>query len=267
MRVDDDGLAGLSLVNPATFQPSVSTELKDSGFTLVRGSIAQQARDDLLRSIGLPFATGSVHHRSGSPFAARGLLWKVQRLTALLESCGLTALASLLLGDRAFPIDATLFDKHARANWAVPGHQDRSFPVSDDSSRKGRVRAGIAYAEPDAETLAELAALRVHFDATDTETGALRVVPASHLNGVLTTAQILEIPVQRYLPCPAAPGDVLAMRPLLLHRSSPSTGERQRRVLHVVYATKEPGEGIRWRRSAPPGVAEDRSSSPLGRGR
>jgi len=201
---------------------------------------------------------GSVHHRSGGPFAARGLLWKVEPLAALLESCGLTALASLFLGHRAFPIDAIYFDKHARANWTVPAHQDRIFPVGDDSFRKGRIRDGVAYAEPDPGTLASLLALRVHFDETHTDTGCLHVVPASHLNGVLTTAQIREIPLQRYIPCPAAPGDVLAIRPLLLHRSPPSNkGEGQRRVLHVVYATRDPADGIQWRRSAQQGVAAD----------
>jgi hypothetical protein len=193
----------------------------------------------------------------GNPFAARALLWKVQNLTALLESCGLTALASQLLGNRAFPIDATYFDKHARANWTVPGHQDRILPVDDDSRRKDRIREGIAYAEPDAHTLAQLVALRLHFDMTDGDTGALSVVPGSHLSGVLSTAQIRGIPLERYVMCPAAPGDVVAMRPLLLHRSSPSRGEGRRRVLHVVYAAEDPDDGIRWRRSAQQGVAAD----------
>lgn len=212
--------------------------------------IDEGSRDNLLRSIDMALAASAIRHPSGGPFAARGLLWKVDGLAGQLESCGLTALASRLVGRRAFPIDAVYFDKHARANWTVPGHQDRIFAVGDDSSRKGRVRDGIAYAEADADTLAELLALRVHFDATDNDSGALHVVPASHLNGVLTTAQVLDIPVERYVSCSAAPGDVLAMRPLLLHRSSPSKGEGKRRVLHVVYATKDPNDGVRWRRPA-----------------
>jgi hypothetical protein len=134
-----------------------------------------------------------------------------------------------------------------RANWTVPGHQDRIVAVGDDSFRKNRPRHGVAYAEPDARTLAALVALRVHFDATTAETGALSVIPGSHRDGVLTAQQIEEIPLDRYVPCEAKPGDVLAMRPLLLHRSSPSRGDGQRRVLHVVYAAGDPDDGIRWR--------------------
>lgn len=107
----------------------------------------------------------------------------------------------------------------------LPGHQDRIMPVDDDSRRKARIRDGFAYAEPDAHTLAQLVALRLHFDPTDADTGALCVVAGSHLSGVLSTAQIRDVPLESYAPCPAAPGDVLAMRPLLLHRSSPSRGE------------------------------------------
>jgi Phytanoyl-CoA dioxygenase (PhyH) len=233
----------------------VSTELANAGFVLVQSVVDDQRRQDLLRSIDAGLTAGSALHRRGNPFAARGLLWKVPKLTALLESCGLTAIASQLLGTPAFPIDATYFVKHARANWTVPGHQDRILPVDDGSPRKDRIRGGIAYAEPDAHTLAQLVALRLHFDRTDADTGALGVVPASHLGGILTTVQILDIPIGRYIHCPAAPGDVLAMRPLLLHRSSPSRAEGQRRVMHVVYAAGDPDDGIRWRRSAQQGVA------------
>jgi ectoine hydroxylase-related dioxygenase (phytanoyl-CoA dioxygenase family) len=90
---------------------------------------------------------------------------------------------------------------------------------------------------PWSATLAGLVALRVHFGPTDGETGALCVVPGSHLNGVMPNGQILNVPLDQYVPCAAGAGDVLILRPLLLHRSSPSRGEGQRRVLHVVYGT------------------------------
>ena len=145
----------------------------------------------------------------------------------------------LLLGNRAIPLDATFLDKHARANWTVPGHQDRVVAVATTTASKHRIRGGIAYAELDAKTLAGLVALRVHFDPTDGETGALCVVPGSHLNGVMPNGQILNVPLDQYVPCAAGAGDVLILRPLLLHRSSPSRGEGQRRVLHDVYGTQE----------------------------
>lgn len=212
---------------------------EEAGFFLKRDVVNAECLDLLLRLTTPAAVSGAVHHRAGGAFAARGLLQKVPELGGQLEACGINALASTALGDRVVPIDATYFDKHARANWTVPGHQDRIMAIASSTERKHRIRDGVAYAELEAETLAGLVALRVHFDATDGDTGALCVVPGSHRNGILSNAQILEEPLERYVPCAAAAGDVLVLRPLLLHRSSPSRGDGQRRVLHIVYATHE----------------------------
>lgn len=100
---------------------------------------------DLLLSLTTPaFVANAVHHRAGGAFAARGLLRKVAELGRRLEACGLNALATAALGDRAMPIDATFFDKHARANWTVPGHQDRIMAVTGTTKRKHRIRDGIS---------------------------------------------------------------------------------------------------------------------------
>jgi hypothetical protein len=220
---------------------AVLFDLAGAGFALKRDVVNAECRDLLLRLTTPAAVAGAVHHRAGAAFAARGLLRKVPELSRQLEACGIDALASAALGGRAVPIDATFFDKHARANWTVPGHQDRIIAYAGATERKHRIRDGIAYAELDAQTLAGLLALRIHFDRTDGDTGALCVVPGSHQNGVMTNGQILEVPLDRYVPCVAAVGDVLILRPLLLHRSSPSRGDGQRRVLHVVYATNELG--------------------------
>jgi ectoine hydroxylase-related dioxygenase (phytanoyl-CoA dioxygenase family) len=163
-----------------------------------------------------------------------------------LHACGIDALAASFLGTGAFPVDATYFDKQSTANWAVPVHQDRILPVHPDTKRPLRRAKGVAVSEPSPSTLAQLLALRIHFDPTDGDTGALFVLPGSHRAGVLTPDQIKELPLQSFVPCVAAVGDVILMRPLLLHRSPPSKGPGQRRVLHVVYAAREPDDGLRW---------------------
>jgi phytanoyl-CoA dioxygenase PhyH len=215
------------------------SDFEAAGFTLARGVVNAASRELLLRLTTPSVSSGAVQHRGGSAFAARGLLRRVPALRWLLEACGIDALASGVLGDRAVPLDAIFFDKHARANWTVPGHQDRIVAVAATTARPHRLRDGIAYAELDAKTLARLVALRIHFDPTDGETGALCVVPGSHLDGVMPSGQISNVPLDQYGPCAAGAGDVLILRPLLLHRSSPSRGEGQRRVLHVVYGTQE----------------------------
>lgn len=189
----------------------------------------------------------AVRHPSGVVFAARHLLVTTPDLALELRAVGIDALASEFLGARAFPIDAAYFDKQPAANWTVPAHQDRVLPVAFDGARKQRVTHDVAVAEPSATTLSGLLALRIHFDASDADTGALCVVPGSHTRGVLSDAEIGAETLSAFEPCLTGAGDVLLLRPLLLHRSAPSKRAGRRRVLHVVYATQQPDDGSRWR--------------------
>jgi hypothetical protein len=74
-------------------------------------------------------------------------------------------------------------------------------------------------------------------------------VPGSHLGGKLRGAQISAIPAERYTICAAAAGDVLLLKPLIVHRSSPADVPAHRRALHVVDAAAHPGAAVRWKRA------------------
>jgi hypothetical protein len=177
------------------------------------------------------------------------LLEVVPDLSALLLESGMTEVARSVLGDGAFPMDAIFFDKRPDANWTVPGHQDRLMPVAEVVP-EGRMRDGVPCVRASADVLGTLLALRLHFDSCGKRSGALQIVPGSHRLGVVPDRALAEVGLDRYQTCPAAPGDVLLMRPLVLHRSSPSQDTGGRRVLHVVYAAEQPRAGYQWRVSA-----------------
>jgi hypothetical protein len=65
----------------------------------------------------------------------------------------------------------------------------------------------------------------------------LRVLAGTHVHGVMSDAQVLElakrVPVTT---CCAAAGAVVVMRPLIVHASSKVIAEAPRRVLHIEYA-------------------------------
>src|SRR5262249_13104895 len=90
-------------------------------------------------------------------------------------------------------------------------------------------------------------ALRIHIDPCPAENGALWVVPGTHWRGKLSDAEILELHGSKFAVCEAGAGDVMFMRPLLVHRSSAARSPAHRCVLHVVYAIDQPGEQIRWK--------------------
>ena len=95
----------------------------------------------------------------------------------------------------------------------------------------------ITYAHAPASALCQVLALRVHLDEPNADNGPLRILPGTHLKGVLTDDVIEELvgsitPIDGLVP----QGGVLAMRPLIVHASSKSRSQVPRRVVHIEYA-------------------------------
>lgn len=93
------------------------------------------------------------------------------------------------------------------------------------------------YAHAPSWALSRVVALRIHLDASTKENGPLRVIPGSHLNGVLPDEGVFELARREEgVDCLVPRGGVFAMRPLLIHSSSKSRKDMPRRVLHIEYA-------------------------------
>jgi hypothetical protein len=153
----------------------------------------------------------------------------------------LLTLAQSVLGEDAKPFRATLFDKSLGSNWLVVWHQDTALPLRFRREVPGwgpwSVKAGVLYAHAPAAALEQVVALRVHLDDSLPENGPLRVLPGTHVMGVLSDAAIqgLAANIQPH-ECTVPRGGVIWMRPLLVHASSKSASESSRRVLHIEYA-------------------------------
>ena len=153
----------------------------------------------------------------------------------------LLAIAREFVGRGAEPFRATLFDKSPTANWLVVWHQDTALPLcrrcDDPTWGPWSRKAGILYAHAPAWALEQVVALRVNLDDSSRTNGPLRVVPKTHMSGVLTDAAI-ELITRGATPvdCVTRAGGVVAMRPLTVHASSKSLDDRPRRVLHIEYA-------------------------------
>jgi ectoine hydroxylase-related dioxygenase (phytanoyl-CoA dioxygenase family) len=168
-------------------------------------------------------------------------LLRFDDVARLARDSRLLDFAAEWLGAPAIPFKATLFDKSANANWLVAWHQDTALPVASRVELAGwgpwSEKHGITYAHAPARALEKIVALRIHLDDSRAENGPLRVLPATHELGVLSDAEVSEHarliePTQ----CLALAGDVLAMRPLLIHASSKVQVDVPRRVLHIEYA-------------------------------
>jgi hypothetical protein len=145
----------------------------------------------------------------------------------------------------------TYFEKSLARNWLVALHQDLSIPVAariDASDYSGwSEKDGRPFVQPPLEVLEQSVAVRVHLDASDEETGALKVVPRSHALGRLRpqdASAARGMHGERSVAIPR--GGLMLMRPLLLHASSKVTGNTRRRVLHFLFGPPHLPGGVQW---------------------
>jgi hypothetical protein len=205
----------------------------DSGYSIKHAMFETSRMAEVSRAL-----ESSALRRSKA--GARHVL-SVPAVGLLANDPGLLAFASSFVDAPAMPFRATLFDKSPASNWLVTWHQDTVLPLSrrSDDAAWGpwTVKGGVLHAGAPAETLARIVALRIHLDDSDQSNGPLRVLPGTHAGGVLTHEAIQHLAnVIQPADCTAPAGGVVAMRPLVVHASSKSTGDRSRRVLHIEYA-------------------------------
>lgn len=153
----------------------------------------------------------------------------------------LLRIAKRAVGGSAVPFRATLFAKTGVTNWLIPWHQDTALPLAtsfvDPEWAAWSQKSGVRYAHAPAWALSRVIALRVHLDPSTRDNGPLRVVPGSHLAGVLTDQGVNDyVKTHDQTTCSVPRGGVLVMRPLLIHSSSKARTDAPRRVLHIEYA-------------------------------
>jgi ectoine hydroxylase-related dioxygenase (phytanoyl-CoA dioxygenase family) len=202
----------------------------DVGFSIHPNVLTESETAELLTALSTVGRTrAGARHLMAVPAVAR-----------IASDPRLLVLAREVLGPSAAPYRATLFDKSVDANWLVVWHQDTALPLRRRVERPGwgpwSTKAGVLYAHAPASALERVVALRLHLDASTAENGPLRVIPGSHMSGVLGEQAIHDM-ARRCAPtvCLVGIGGVLRMRPLLVHSSSKALSAAPRRVLHVEY--------------------------------
>jgi Phytanoyl-CoA dioxygenase (PhyH) len=187
-----------------------------------------------------PSGAGARQARLGQNFVA-----------SLRRNQTLQGIADQLSGGIAQLVRVVTFDKTPETNWFVPWHQDRSVALDQrldvPEFEAWTVKDGCHHAEPPISLLEAMVTLRLHLDDCDEDSGPLEVVPGSHRFGRLDRNGV-EKAVRNGTPqlCLAARGDVLVMRPLIVHRSQRAKKPSARRVIHLEYATMSLPAPLMW---------------------
>jgi len=208
------------------------------GFTLVPGVLSAAECAALARS-----ASGAYASVAGNR-CVLSQPWCAALVPLLRAHETLSALLS-----ESLAVQCTYFEKSASLNWLVPIHQDLSIPVAQRVShselRVWSVKEGALFVQPPPPLLERMVAVRVHLDHCATTDGPLRVVPGSHLSGIVPS-HVAVAARSREVVCAAERGSALAIRPLLLHSSSKANGSSLRRVLHFLFGPPELPYGLSW---------------------
>ncbi|MCA9413339.1 MAG: phytanoyl-CoA dioxygenase family protein [Candidatus Omnitrophica bacterium] len=156
-----------------------------------------------------------------------------------------------MLGPSAKPVKGILFDKGEAANWSVRWHQDTTISVKQKIETPGfeawSHKDDVPHVRPPVEIMERIVAFRIHLDDCGEENGPLKVLAGSHRRGYLSREEVLRLMKEEPpVPCTARKGDVLLMRPLIVHSSSRSRSPAHRRVIHIEYSAENLPNGLEW---------------------
>ncbi len=176
---------------------------------------------------------------------------KVKSIDALAHSIEFKNLASKILGEAPQIVRVIYFDKTAEKNWLVPWHQDRTIALNKKADIEGwgrwSIKDGINHVQPSIDVLEQMVTFRVHLDDADENNGCLKVIRGSHKLGLLSSETIRELTQSREIDnCVVQAGDMVIMRPHILHASSKSTHPKHRRIVHIEYSSYHLADGLEW---------------------
>jgi len=175
---------------------------------------------------------------------------KLTSICRLANSNKLMELAKSILGSRPQIVRVIFFDKTPEKNWLVTWHQDKTIALSHKAEVNEwgpwSIKDNVHHVQPSLDVLNSMVTFRVHIDGADVNNGCLKVVLKSHMLGILSQKKIENITSRESYLCQVNAGDMVIMKPLILHSSNKSLNPNHRRVVHIEYSNyKLPGE-LSW---------------------
>jgi ectoine hydroxylase-related dioxygenase (phytanoyl-CoA dioxygenase family) len=204
-------------------------ELIEKGFSITNTIFSDEEIENLKKLINSPKDT----------YAIRQLFVKSPAIMEIvLSNDKFKRLISEVCEDDYFITKAIYFNKPAKSNWFVAYHQDISISVENkieaESYTNWTNKKGQLGVVPPLEILENTVTLRIHLDDTDETNGALKVIPNSHNKGFIRVDEKFKIHEHgEEKLCKVRKGEIMLMKPLLLHASQKSISSTDRSVIHM----------------------------------
>lgn len=270
-------------VPTATTRDELRESIATNGFCLYPNVVGDTMIEKLIAAFERAKESPHARAHAGDTYALRNVLEAIPEVYEVATSSELMELVNVVLTDgkdpgrpkvpsqkiqleqmtnqeqdgisKTRPIKAILFDKTEGVNWSLRWHQDNVISVKERPANADEFtgfeawseKVGIPHVRPPTEVLENILAARIHIDHCPSDNGALQVIPGSHARGRLSDEEIRNWKkTGKIVVCPARRGDVIFMRPLLLHSSSKSQQPLHRRVLHIEYTATALPFGLEW---------------------
>ena len=239
-------MTALSTLNPTAYRARIHRD----GFAVVEGVLSPE-RVEGLRAAIAALPEGEEVRRRKDVYGVRNLLEISPAVSELAASTEIRGLVMPVLGPECFAVRATFFDKVPDANWKLRWHQDSVIAVKRRVDVPGfgawSDKAGVLQVRPPEAVLAEMLAIRVHLDDCPGTNGPLRILAGTHTRRWPREDIGAAKAAFREVACEVGLGGVLAMRPLVLHASSPAEVPGHRRVIHLEFAHQPLPDGLEWK--------------------
>ncbi|AWW00776.1 phytanoyl-CoA dioxygenase family protein [Arcticibacterium luteifluviistationis] len=224
-------------------------ELEENGYSVLMDLYLDHEISQMLACIENAEQNGNSFMKTEDLFAIRQLIKNVPELSDLMFNKKLTELITDLSASEYFLTKAIYFDKPSASNWFVAYHQDLSISVDKKVDLENYVnwtfKKGQYGVQPPIEILQDTITIRIHLDKTDKNNGALKVIPKSHLKGIVR-ADSKDWNIENEFVCEVEKGGAMLMKPLTLHASSRTTNGKKRRVIHLEFNKHNLTEPLAW---------------------
>ena len=224
-------------------------ELEENGFSVLADLYSDKEISGILACIENAEQDGNSFMKTKDLFAIRRLIKNVPELSDLLFNEKLIELISELSESEYFLTKAIYFDKPSESNWFVAYHQDLSISVDQKTELKNYTnwtfKKGQYGVQPPIEVLEDTITIRIHLDKTDKNNGALKVIPKSHLKGIIR-AESKDWNLENEFICEVEKGGAMLMKPLTLHASNRTTNGKKRRVIHLEFNKQNLTKPLNW---------------------
>jgi ectoine hydroxylase-related dioxygenase (phytanoyl-CoA dioxygenase family) len=225
-------------------------ELKELGFSITPEIYNNKEIEKIIQLLDNIQNDSPSIIKTNDLFAIRQLMIISPELWNIIQNQNLTNLTNEIGGKNCFLTKAIYFDKPKGSNWFVPYHQDLSINITKKIDTKGyvnwtfkRKQIGV---QPPVNILENIFTIRIHLDDTDRNNGALKVIPKSHRNGIIRKNDT-NTDVRKEVICELKKGQVMIMKPLIMHASNRTINDKRRRVIHLEFSDLELKEPMNWK--------------------